>query len=165
MPPLNLKAYSTVASHLQQQLIAAAPGSSAGSGSSLMSPGISQAPSLLATATPLITTRPPTTAAAAAGAVPAPANGVNLTDRARQACQSAAGHQSSAAAAGYGLSALYQTCRQASAVYADQELHVLCVELALHLLGTPTGQLDQLQLPQEPSGTALFVPTYRACGS
>lgn len=49
-------------------------------------------------------------------------------------------------------SAAYSTQRHACAVYADQELHILCLELALHLLGTPLGLLDQLQLPQDPSG-------------
>jgi hypothetical protein len=37
-------------------------------------------------------------------------------------------------------------------VYVDLELHVLCLELALHLLVTPDGQLDPVQLPHEPSG-------------
>lgn len=37
-------------------------------------------------------------------------------------------------------------------MYIDAELHVMCLELALHLLATPTGQLDPVQLPHEPSG-------------
>lgn len=37
-------------------------------------------------------------------------------------------------------------------MYVDRELHVLCLELALHLLSSPSGMLDPLQLPQDPSG-------------
>jgi hypothetical protein len=37
-------------------------------------------------------------------------------------------------------------------MYVDQELHVLCLELALHLLSSPSGMLDPLQLPKDPAG-------------
>jgi hypothetical protein len=37
-------------------------------------------------------------------------------------------------------------------MYVDRELHVLCLELVLHLLSSPSGQLDPLQLPQHPTG-------------
>lgn len=63
-----------------------------------------------------------------------------------------------AAAAGDGggpmepAQAQYFAQRAKCAMYIDPELHVLCMELALHLLVTPTGQLDFVQLPQEPSG-------------
>lgn len=57
-----------------------------------------------------------------------------------------------AAAHGAGHMSVYQSHRQTRAMYADEELHVLCLELVLHLLGTPAGLLDQLQLPKEPSG-------------
>lgn len=42
--------------------------------------------------------------------------------------------------------------RRKHAMYADGELHVLCLELALHLLSSPSGMLDPLQLPQDPTG-------------
>jgi hypothetical protein len=42
--------------------------------------------------------------------------------------------------------------RRSRAVYVDKELHVLCVELVLHLLSSPSGQLDPLQLPQNTTG-------------
>jgi hypothetical protein len=46
----------------------------------------------------------------------------------------------------------YAAHRRKCAVYMDLELHMLCIELALHLLVTPSGQLDPVQLPHEPSG-------------
>jgi hypothetical protein len=46
----------------------------------------------------------------------------------------------------------YAAHRLRCSVYVDLELHVLCLELALHLLVTPDGQLDPVQLPHEPSG-------------
>jgi hypothetical protein len=46
----------------------------------------------------------------------------------------------------------YAVHRTKCGLYMDPELHVLCLELALHLLVTPTGQLDSVQLPHEPSG-------------
>lgn len=46
----------------------------------------------------------------------------------------------------------YAVHRAKCGLYMDPELHVLCLELALHLLVTPTGQLDSVQLPHEPSG-------------
>lgn len=49
----------------------------------------------------------------------------------------------------------YAAHRAKCALYIDSELHVLCMELALHLLVTPTGQLDPVQLPHEPSGKCI----------
>jgi hypothetical protein len=46
----------------------------------------------------------------------------------------------------------YLAHRSRASMYLDQELHVLCMQLALHLLVTPSGQLDPVQLPTEPSG-------------
>ncbi|KAF6261767.1 kinase-like domain-containing protein [Scenedesmus sp. NREL 46B-D3] len=45
--------------------------------------------------------------------------------------------------------------RRKHAMYADGELHVLCLELALHLLSSPSGMLDPLQLPQDPTDNTL----------
>lgn len=48
--------------------------------------------------------------------------------------------------------ASYRGHRRTRALYADLELQVLCLELALHLMSTPAGVLDPLQLPQDPAG-------------
>jgi hypothetical protein len=49
----------------------------------------------------------------------------------------------------------YLAHRARASMYLDQELHVLCMQLALHLLVTPSGQLDPVQLPAEPSGALV----------
>eukprot|EP00775_Hariotina_reticulata_P006738 gene6738-6958_t len=51
--------------------------------------------------------------------------------------------------------ASYRGHRHTRALYADLELQVLCLELALHLMSTPAGVLDPLQLPQDPADASL----------
>lgn len=51
----------------------------------------------------------------------------------------------------------YAAHRAKCAVYMDLELHALCMELALHLLVTPNGQLDPVQLPHEPTGDCRLL--------
>lgn len=57
-----------------------------------------------------------------------------------------------AAAAGDPMQAYYLAQVQKCALYMDPELHVMALELVLHLLVTPAGLLDAVQLPHEPSG-------------
>lgn len=146
MPHLNLPTDTSAASRLQQQLLAASAAPNSSPGLTPVTRG--QAPSLLDSATPLVTTRP-SAAVAAARTAGAAATGA-------QTPAAAAHHQQDTGTSAPPIvnpqSAAYHMHRQAGAVYVDQELQVLCLELALHLLGTPMGSLDQLQLPQEPAG-------------
>lgn len=113
----------------------------------------------MAAATPLLTSRIDGHAAARRSSYTAAAcQGSELltscSEAGAESSRSAAAPAAAAAAGACG-SSVYQAHRRVHAVYADRDLHVLCLELALHLLGTPAGSLDPLQLPQEPTGGDL----------
>ncbi|KAF8065888.1 hypothetical protein HT031_002949 [Scenedesmus sp. PABB004] len=143
----------------------AAPDSCSSRSSAFYSPARRcAAPSLLATATPLVTSRPGLAAAAAAAAAagggcarPHGGGAATAPPHARAgdaAPRPLASHQLQQGGAG----AAYASHRAGRAMYVDAELHGLCLELALHLLGTPAGMLDPLQLPQEPTGAGRPAP-------
>jgi hypothetical protein len=122
------------------------------------------APSLLAAATPLMTSRPPAHAASSSRmAHCSAADAANTNLQQTPAAAAAAAHGGST------LRMRYHTHRRTRAVYVDQELHMLCLELALHLLSSPSGMLDPLQLPQDAAGAlqmhTIYIDRLVRCGS
>lgn len=154
MPHLNLPSGAASASHLQQHLLEAPTAVHSSDSSPALTPAArAQAPNLLDSAVPLVTTRPPATSTRAG----AQATDTHLLVGGRHQQQGSLLGAEALAAAGHASaqSTAYHIHRQACAVYVDKELQALCLELALHLLGTPAGLLDPLQLPQEPAGVTL----------